>query len=512
MNLLKSFFLISFATFFSRILGFIRDAIIAHIFGSGSNTDAFFVAFKIPNLLRRIFAEGAFSQAFLPILTIYKKRKGKNKTKIFISYITGLLMLSLIVITVLGIFFSSYIVLITAPGFQNDQKKFILTSLMLKIVFPYIFFISMTSLIASILNTWNYLIIPAFSPCLLNLSIIFCSLFLIPYFNPPILILAWAVFIGGILQLLYQFFFLKKINMCILPKFNLKNREVWDFLKNFCTAVFCVSINQITLLTNTIFASFLDSGSVSWMYYADRLMELPCGILGAGISSILLPLLSNSVSQNNTDQYSNLINWGLKLSILLAFPSAVAIYILAGPLVISLFQYNKFTMFDALMTKHALMAYSLGLIGLILTKILAPAFYSYNDMKTPLRISIITLIITQMMNIIFIKFFKHIGLALSIGLSANVNSILLFLKLIQTKRFYLINGWKIFLLRILIAIIIMIITLYGFLNFYPVWNTGTIFYRLLRLISICIIGGTSYILTLFMLGLKINDFIYKHNN
>lgn len=294
MHFLKLLGMIGSITFCSRILGFIRDTVIVRFFGADTTTDAFFIAFKLPNLLRKIFAEGAFSQTFIPILSDYKNKKNKKTLKNFIANVSGLLILILVVIVFLGIFFSSFLIQIIAPGFSQNKEKFILACLLLKITFPYILFISLTSLASSILYTWNYFFIPTITPIFLNISMIFFCLFTTSYFNIPILALAWSVIFGGILQTMYQMFFLKKINMLILPTLNLKNIAVWNLIKKMGTITFGISVYQISLILNTIFASFLVSGSISWMYYADRLIEFPSGILGVTLSTILLPSLSKA--------------------------------------------------------------------------------------------------------------------------------------------------------------------------------------------------------------------------
>lgn len=313
MNLLKSLAKVSSMTMFSRVLGFIRDAVLARVFGAGMTTDAFFVAFKLPNLLRRIFAEGAFSQAFVPILAEYKSQKGEEAARTFVAYVAGLLTLVLAMVTVLGMLAAPWIIFITAPGFVDTPDQFMLTSALLRITFPYILLISLASLVAAILNTWNRFSIPAFAPAFLNISMIGFALFAAPYFQPPVLALAWAVVLGGVLQLGYQLPYLKKIGMLVLPRLDFRNVGVWRVIRQMGPAIFGVSVSQISLIINTIFASFLVSGSVSWMYYADRLMEFPAGVLGVALGTILLPSLAKSFSAGDHNAYSRLMDWGLRL-------------------------------------------------------------------------------------------------------------------------------------------------------------------------------------------------------
>lgn len=506
MNLLKSLAAVSSMTMVSRVLGFVRDAIVARVFGAGMATDAFFVAFKLPNLLRRIFAEGAFSQAFVPILAEYKSRQDIEDTRLFVSYVAGLLTLVLALITVVGMMTAPWVIMATAPGFTDDADKFALTSSLLRITFPYILLISSASLIGAILNTWNRFSVPAFAPTLLNISMILFALFAAPHFDPPILALAWAVTVGGVLQLAYQLPYLKKIGMLVLPRINFKDSGSLRVVKQMGPAILGVSVSQISLIINTIFASFLASGSVSWMYYADRLMEFPAGVLGVALGTILLPSLAKSYSSGDHEGYNRLMDWGLRLCFLLALPCSVALGILAQPLVVSLFQYGNFTAFDALMTQRALVAYSIGLLGLIAVKVLAPGFYSRQNIKTPVKIAVVTIIITQLMNLAFIGPLKHAGLSLSIGLAACLNAGLLYWQLRKQDIFRPQPGWGRFLARLMVAVLVMSGVLIGMLVLLPAWDTGSMFYRLLRLMSVVIVGAGAYFATLMLLGFKLKDF------
>lgn len=506
MNLLKSLAAVSSMTMFSRVLGFARDAIVARVFGAGMATDAFFVAFKLPNLLRRIFAEGAFSQAFVPILAEYKSKQGEEATRVFVAYVSGLLTLALAIVTVAGMLAAPWVILVTAPGFADTADKFALTSQLLQITFPYILLISLASLAGAILNTWNRFSVPAFAPTFLNISMIGFALFGAPFFHPPVLALAWAVTVGGILQLVYQLPHLKKIGMLVLPRISFRDAGAMRVMKQMGPAILGVSVSQISLIINTIFASFLVSGSVSWMYYADRLMEFPSGVLGVALGTILLPSLSRSFASGNHDEYCRLMDWGLRLCFLLALPSAVALGILAKPLTVSLFQYGKFTPFDAQMTQRALIAYSVGLMGLIVVKVLAPGFYSRQDIKTPVRIAIVTLVMTQLMNLAFIGPLKHAGLSLSIGLAACLNASLLYWQLRKQNIFTPQAGWGRFLTRLFIAVIVMAAALLGMLHVMPDWAQGNMGHRLARLMVVVVVGVVAYFATLAVLGFRVKDF------
>jgi putative peptidoglycan lipid II flippase len=509
MNLLKSLATVSSMTLFSRILGFIRDAIIARYFGAGMATDAFFVAFKLPNLLRRIFAEGAFSQAFVPILAEYKSQQGDEATQTFIAYVSGLLTLILALVTAVGVIAAPIVIYITAPGFTEPVEKFELAVTMLRITFPYIFLISLASLAGAILNTWNRFSVPAFAPTLLNISMISFTLLASPYFHPPVLALAISVLVGGVLQLLYQLPYLKQIGMLVLPRINLHDTGVWRVLKQMGPALLGVSVGQISLIINTIFASFLISGSVSWMYYADRLMEFPAGVLGVALGTILLPSLSRCISTGDHQQYSQLLDWGLRLCILLALPATVALGIISRPLIATLFEYGEFTLTDTLMTQQALVAYSFGLLGLILIKVLAPAFYSRQDIKTPVNIAIITLILTQVMNLMFIGPLKHAGLSLSIGLAACFNAALLFWQLRKKELYQPQSGWWLFLIKVTIAVISMAIVLWFTMHWLPAWSTGSMLSRLGRLLILVMAGIITYFSALYLLGVKLKQFVKR---
>ncbi len=506
MNLLKALATISSLTLVSRILAFVRDVLIARIFGAGAATDAFFVAFKLPNLLRRLFAEGAFSQAFVPIFGEYKNRRGHDETKLLVDHVTAMLALILFVVTLTGIVAAPVLVYISAPGFIKDAAKFDLTVQLLRITSPYIFFISLVSVAAGILNTYNKFWVPAFAPVLLNVCFIGGALWLAPYCDPPIMALAWAVFVAGIVQLAFQIPFLKKIGMLPSLRFSLKDEGMWRVIKQMGPAVFGVSIAQISLIINTIFASFLVAGSVSWLYYADRLMEFPAGILGVAIGTILLPSLSKCHANNNTAEYSKLLDWGLRLTIMLTLPAALALGMIAVPLLATFFQHGAFVAHDVLMTSHALIGYSIGLIGMILVKILAPGFYARQDIRTPVKIGIVTLLATQAMNALFIGWIQHAGLALSIGLGACLNSAILFRYLRKHGIYQPEPGWAIFFAKISIAVAVLAITLWLGMGTEQSWLTSSGWPRILRLSALVAGGVVIYFAVLAALGFRPKDF------
>ena len=419
MNLLGALAKVGSLTMVSRILGFVRDTVIARAFGAGMATDAFFVAFKLPNLLRRVFAEGAFAQAFVPILAEYKETRSKEATEAFIRHVAGMLSFVLVIVTAL----------------------------------------------------------------------------------------AWAVFVGGILQLGFQLPWLAKLGFLKLPKLNFQDRAVNRVMKQMAPAILGVSVAQISLVINTIFASYLQSGSVSWMYYADRLMELPSGVLGAALGTILLPTLSKHAANQNTEQFSGLLDWGLRLCMLLTLPAAVGLAVLSFPLVATLFMYREFTLFDAQMTQHALIAYSFGLIGLIMIKVLAPGFYARQNIKTAVKIAIFTLICTQLMNLAFISSLKHVGLSLAIGLGACINAGLLFYLLRKHGIYQPGKGWGSFLSKMLLSLVVMGSGLWAAQTYLPFeWVHVGGLHKAGQLCILIAIGGGLYFVSLAALGFRPRDF------
>ncbi|QJC37454.1 murein biosynthesis integral membrane protein MurJ [Enterobacteriaceae endosymbiont of Donacia thalassina] len=508
MNLLKSLTTVSIITLFSRLLGFIRDSLIAKVFGAGVYSDSFFIAFKLPNLLRRIFAEGAFSQAFTPILAEYKNKRSKKDTKNFIASTLGILIIILSIIVILGILFSSLIISIIAPGFVNTDFKLKLTSKILKMTFPYILLISLASLASSILNIWKNFFVPAITPILLNLSMILLIIIFPNMLDPSILILAWAVLIGGLLQIFYQLIYLKKINMLIFPHFKNFDKGVLRVFQKMGTAIIGVTTTQISLLINSAFSSFLITGSITWIYYADRLMELPVSMFGIALTIVLLPALTDAYTQNKEREYNQLIDIGLRLCFLLIIPSSLILGFLSKPLLISLFQYGAFTYFDVLMTQINIIIYSIGLIFLIIAKVLAIGFYARQDVKTPVKINIIVLIITQLLSPFFIFFLHHIGFSIAICFAAFLNVILLFNKLIKKNIYKPESGWLKFFFRIITVTIILSIILLFISNIISEkWLILSPFkIRIFFLSSICFLIFCLYIFILFLLGFRLQDF------
>ena len=506
MNLLRALATVSSLTLVSRILGYVRDFVIARAFGAGLATDAFFVAFRIPNLLRRLFAEGAFSQSFVPVLSYYKARNSPEEVRSLLDGVATLLFLALVLAAALGMALAPIVVYVSAPGFTSDPAKFALTVSLLRITFPYIAFISLVALCAGIFNTWNRFSVPAITPTLLNVSFIVFALGFADRFEQPVYALAWAVFAGGALQLAFQVPFLARLGLLPRWRVDLAHPGVRRVLKLMLPAAFGVSISQVSLLINTIFASFLVSGSVSWLYYADRLMEFPAGVLGVALGTILLPSLSKHHADANREEYSKLLDWGLRLTVLLALPAAAALAVLALPLIAALFQYGRFAEADAWATRQALVAYSIGLVGMILVKILAPGFYARQDIVTPVKVGILTLLVTQAMNLAFIGPLKHAGLALAIGLGACLNAAFLYRILRKRSIFVPQPGWLVFVLKVGASVGIMAVVLFTTMGEARWWLSAPAHLKLPAVLGLAGLGAATYAACLLAFGFRPRDF------
>ena len=517
MNLLSAAAKVSSMTMLSRITGLLRETLIARAFGASEMTDAFNVAFRLPNLLRRLFAEGAFSQAFVPILGEVNAKNGKEASNILINAVATLLFWSLLLAVLVGVIGAPWLVIFIASGFKGTPVFDVGVNLT-RIMFPYIGLISLVSLAAGILNTYKRFMVPAVTPVLLNIGMIVAALFISPYFETPIYALALGVMIGGVAQLAIQIPALNRIGM--LPKISVgwaaiksavTNPDARRILKLMGPAVFAVSVAQISLIINTNIASHLAPGSVSWLSFADRLMEFPTALLGVAVGTVLLPSLSRANANGNPEEIGELLNWGLRLTFLLSAPAAVALFIFGTPLASSLYHYGKFDAQDVEMTRQALQAYGVGLIGLILVKILAPGFYARQDIKTPVKIGLIVLAFTQLANFIFVPYFQHAGLALSIGLGACLNALMLWVGL---SRKGLLTHGKINWAKFLIQLIAGLITLGGILYLGAQTHDwialqATPLLRLTLLIAWTAGAGIVYFATLWICGVNFKE-IMRH--
>ena len=458
MSLLKSAATISSLTLLSRITGVIRDMLIARYFGSSAATDAFYVAFRLPNMLRRLFAEGAFQQAFVPMLSDVKANQNAEDVRTFIDRVFSVLACALLITSVVGVLAAPALVWLIAGGLAENAASFDLATELTRWMFPYIFFMSLVAMSAGVLNTWKHFAIPAFTPVLLNLSFITFILFLTPYLERPIFALAVAVIVGGVLQLGIQIPSLMKLGVLprpVNPLKALKDFAVRKVLKLMVPALFGVGVAQLSLLINTNIASRLGTGSVTWLSFADRLMEFPTALLGVALASVLLPGLSSAFAKNDFVRYNALLDNGLRLVILFAVPAAVGLGLMADALVAFLYQGKNFQAYDVAQTSIAVVGYSFGLIGLIAIKILAPAFYARKDIRTPVKVAAVSLVCVQVSNLVFVPFFAHAGLALSIGVGSCINALLLFCILRRRQIYRPLKGWLKWLTAVIVASAVM---------------------------------------------------------
>jgi putative peptidoglycan lipid II flippase len=501
-SLVKSTSVVVSMTTISRIFGFIRDMVTANVFGAGAAFDAFSVAFKIPNFMRRLFAEGSFSQAFVPILSEYQKQKSQQELQRFINAMAGTLGLALLVVTILGVIFAPLIIRIFAPGFATSGERYELAVTMLRVTFPYLMFISLTAFSGAILNTHNRFWVAAFTPVFLNLAMIGATLWLAPKFSSPIIGLAWGVFIAGVIQLLFQLPFLKHLQLMPRFKINFKEPGVLRVLKLMVPALFGVSVGQVNLLVDTLFASLLMVGSVSWLYYSDRLMEFPLGVFGVAISTVILPHLSRHHATQSQESFSLTLDWALRAVLLIGIPAGVVLAVISGPLLSTLFQHGHFDARSVLMARQSLSAFALGIAPFMLVKILAAGFYAKQDMRTPVRIGVVAMVANIILNASLIWPLKHSGIALSTSLAALINTGMLFYFL-RFRGFYQPrSGWKIFSARIVSANLILAIWLWIQAGDINAWLTASTLWRCEHLGFLLISSMLIYIASLWVTGIR----------
>lgn len=500
---MRSTAIVSGLTLFSRISGFIRDMILARLFGADCGTDAFFVAFKIPDFLRRLFTEGAFAQAFVPILSEYKEKGGRKALQDFIDRTAGTLALTLMVATLIGVFAAPVLIWIFAPGFAWKGEGYEMSVAMLRITFPYLFFISCTAFAGSLLNTFGKFAIPAMTPVLLNICMIAAALWLAPLMDEPVVGLAWGVFAAGIVQLAFQIPALRRLGLLPRLKPDLHNTGVRWFVALMIPAIFGVSVTQINLLFDTSIASFLVSGSVSWLYYSDRLVEFPLGLFGIALATAILPALSQNYTANDAKSFSQSMDWALRWVVLMAIPASLGLIVLAEPVLAALFQYDEFTGNDVLMAGKSLKAYSLGLLAFMLVKVLVPGFSSRQDLTTPLRYGLYSILTKLVLSITLVFPFAHAGLALATSLAAFLNALLLLRKLLRDRIFNPLDGWLPFLARVFIANVAMAAVLCLCFRFSDPIASNAI-ERLVNLGGWIASGAFVYVITLFLSGLRMS--------
>lgn len=506
--LLRSSATVGAATMLSRVLGLVRDVVLANVIGANGNADAFFVAFKIPNFLRRLFAEGAFAQAFVPVLADTREKGGLKAVRELVDRVAGVLGGTLLVLTLLTIFASPVVATIFAPGFLRDPAKLALTGDLIKITFPYLLLISLTGFAGAILNTYRRFAVPALTPVLLNLSLIAAALWLTPAFEEPAFALALGVLIAGFAQLLFQVPALAGIDLVPRPRWAPEHDGVKRILVLMVPALFGVSVSQINLLLDTVLASLLPTGSVSWLYYSDRLTELPLGVFAIAIATVILPTLSGQRARADDPAFSETLSWAIRSVLLIAIPATVALAFLAEPLLVTLFQYGAFGAQDRVMAAVSLQAYSLGLGAFMLVKVLAPGFYAREDMKTPVRIGIIAMGTNMVLNLLFVLpllwWFNigHAGLALATSVSAWLNAVLLYRGL-RLHGVLSITGIPVgWMIRIVLATLLMTLVLWWFTPNITLWENWNAWHRGYRLVGLCFGGLCAYAIGLWIQGLR----------
>ncbi|OOF71006.1 murein biosynthesis integral membrane protein MurJ [Rodentibacter caecimuris] len=513
-RLLRSGIIVSSMTLLSRILGLLRDIVIAHLIGAGAAADIFLFANRIPNFLRRLFAEGAFSQAFVPVLAEYQKSGDLSKTREFIGKVSGTLGGLVSIVTLLAMIGSPIVAAIFGFGWFTDwlnggpdAHKFEQASLLLKITFPYLWFVTFVALSGAVLNTIGKFGVMAFSPVLLNIAMISTALFLAPQLNNPDLALAIGIFMGGLLQFLFQIPFLKKAGLLVKPKWAWKDEGVVKIRKLMIPALFGVSVSQINLLLDTIIASFLMTGSISWLYYSDRLLEFPLGLFGIAISTVILPTLSrhhvnrSDDVQQSMQNFQRTLDWGIRMILLLGVPAAIGIAVLAQPMLLVLFMRGSFTFSDVQAASYSLWAFNAGLLSFMLIKILANGYYARQDTKTPVRIGIIAMISNMGFNILVVPF-GYVGLAMASTLSASLNAYLLYRGLFKNGIYYFSQQSAVFFGKVFIAAAVMGIGIWNYSPDLAYWASLDFFMRLYWLFWLIGFAVFIYLAILFLLGIR----------
>jgi len=502
-KLVKSTSVVMSMTGISRVFGFIRDMVTAHLFGAGASFDAFAVAFKIPNFMRRLFAEGSFSQAFVPVLAEYQKQKSHEEVRRFISAMSGSLAAALLLVTLLGVFGAPWIIRVFAPGFETEGPRFDLAVTMLRITFPYLMLISLTAFSGAILNTYSRFWVAAFTPVFLNISMITAAIWFSPRFTTPIIALAWGVFAAGVIQLLFQWPFLRQMKFLVRPHINFRDPGVRRVLKLMVPALFGVSVGQVNLLIDTLFASLLAIGSVSWLYYSDRLMEFPLGVFGIAIATVILPNLSRHHATDSSESFSLTLDWALRAVLLIGLPAAVGLAVISGPLLSTLFQYGKFSGEDVLMAQQSLIAFALGITPFMLVKILSSGFYARQDIRTPVKIGVVAMVANMILNLILIWPLAHAGIALATSLSAILNTTCLFFFLRRWEIYQPREGWHLFLLRLMIANMTLAAWLWFAAGDVSEWISQGALWRAGHLVFLLVTAGLVYFGMLWLSGIRI---------
>lgn len=501
-SLLRSTSLVSIMTLMSRMMGFVRDMLLAYFFGAQAGIDAFYVAFRIPNFMRRLFAEGAFSQAFVPVLAEYQQTRNDADVRLFIARIAGHLSAVLSLITVVGVIAAPAIIFIFAPGFGTGSARNVLAIEMLRLTFPYLMLISLTAMAGAVLNTYGYFGVPAFTPVLLNISMILAAVYLAPHFEVPVVALAWGVLIAGIAQLLFQLPFLYQRRLLVKPRIFLGDEGVRRVLKLMVPALFGVSIAQLNLMIDSIFASFLQVGSVSWLYYTDRLTDFPLGVFGVAIATVILPHLSRKHAEQDSEKYSRALDWGLRSILLIGLPAGVGLALFSMPMIASCFAYGKFSQIDLLQTQKSLIALACGVPAFMMVKVLASGFYARQNIKTPVKVGVLAMLVNSLLCAVLIWPLKHAGLALSSSLAGYVNCGLLLFLLVHRKVFHPMAGWPKFIAQLVFANTVVAGYLWFAAGTVQHWLTLGSLARVGLLFSHLLASVVIYFVCLFLAGIR----------
>ncbi len=505
-SLLRSTSLVSMMTFLSRILGFARDMILAKTFGAEAGMDAFYLAFRIPNFMRRLFAEGAFSQAFVPVLAEYQKTRSVRDIRIFLARVTGGMSAVLTLVSVIGIIAAPLIVYLFAPGFGQDSQRAILATEMLRLTFPYLMLISLTAMAGAILNTYGYFGVPAFTPVFLNICMILAALYLSPRFAQPVVALAWGVLIAGVVQLLFQIPFLMHRGLLVRPRLMMRDPGVVRVLKLMVPALFGVSIAQINIMIDSVFASFLQVGSVTWLFYTDRLSDFPLGIFGVAIATVILPHLSRRHAEQNIQQFSKALDWGLRLLILIGMPSALGLMIFSMPLIAGCFTYGAFTLTDLLQTQKSLIMLATGLPAFMMVKILASGFYARQNIQTPVKVGIVSMIANSIFCALLVKPLAHAGLTLASSLAGYLNCAVLLILLIRRGIYQPMSGWLRYIIQLCIANAIMSLYLIFMVGNAFFWLEQPLKMRLMLILLHVLVATVIYGIALRLCGIRVSQF------
>ncbi len=511
-GLLKSGAIVSAMTLVSRVLGLVRDIVVANLMGAGASADVFFFANKIPNFLRRLFAEGAFSQAFVPVLTEYHAQGDHQKTRELIASAAGTLGVIVTLVTVVGVVFSGAITALFGAGWFIDwlhggpsAAKFELASFMLKITFPYLWFITFVALSGAILNTMGKFAVSSFTPVFLNITIIAAAIFISPRLEQPEIGLAIGVFLGGLVQFSFQIPFLIKAGALVRPKWGWRHPGVIKIRTLMIPALFGVSVSQINLLFDTFIASFLATGSISWLYYSDRLLEFPLGLFGIAIATVVLPALSRKHVDAESKGFSSTMDWGVRMVVLLGLPAMLGLMVLAKPMLMVLFMRGEFTVQDVQQASLSLTAYASGLLNFMLIKVLAPGYYSRQDTKTPMKYGIVAMITNMVFNAIFAYLYGYVGLAIATALSAFVNMALLYRGLHLQGVYRVSRRTFVFMIRLILAGAVMVAALYWQLEDLTVWLSWGLTQRMVMLAALIVMAAVIYLLSLLILGVRLKD-------